>query len=183
MYKLPQQIIQMIEQRYGQSITYPADCDNLSLVISQETRQNISRNTVKRLIGFLSSDSEPRIYTLDIIAHYLGFTNWYALESLVIRQENSGFEMDELDVMKNLAVNQKLVITYDPKRTIEATYTGGRWLKVINSQNSKLLAGDDVCIRVLVKGMAMIADQVIRGGQELGTFVAGKTGGITNIII
>lgn len=173
----------MIEQRYGQPITYPADCDNLSLIICQETRQNISRNTVKRLMGFLSSYSKPRIYTLDIIAHYLGFTNWYALESLVVLQENSGFEMEELDVMKNLTVNQKLVLTYDPKRTVEAIYTGGRWLKVTNSQNSKLLAGDDICIRVLVKGMAMIADHVIRNGQELGTFMAGKTGGITDIII
>lgn len=183
MYKLPPEIIQMVEQRYGQPVTYPADCDNLALAMSRETRQPISRNTVKRLMGFLASDSVPRDYTLDIVAHYLGYTHWPAMESLVVLKENSGFEIDELDVLKGLAVKQKLVLKYDPERIVEAEYAGGRWLKVTSSVNSKLQAGDDVCIRTLVVGKAMIAEQVIRDGQELGSFVAGKVGGITDIII
>lgn len=183
MYKLPQEIIQLIEQRYGQPIVYPADCDNLALVMSRETRQSISRNTVKRLMGFLASDSKPRDYTLDIVAHYLGYTHWYAMESLVVLKENSGFEIDELDVLKGLAVKQKLLLKYDPERTVEAEYAGGRWLKVTSSVNSKLQAGDDVCVRTLVIGKAMIAEQVIRDGRELGSFVAGRVGGITDIII
>lgn len=183
MYKLPLSIIEMVESRYGQSITYPSDCDNLAIVMSKETRQNISRNTVKRLMGFLSSDSEPRTYTLDIVAHYLGFTHWQALLSIVVLKENSGFETDENDVLKSLKINQKIIIKYDPERTIEAVYHGGRWLKVTNSINSKLLSGDEICVVILTCGQPMIADQVIRNGQPLGMFKAGKIGGITDIII
>lgn len=183
MYKLPLSIIEMVESRYGQSITYPSDCDNLALVMSQETRQNISRNTVKRLMGFLSSDSEPRPYTLDIIAHYLGYTHWQALLSIVVLKENSGFEADEQDILKGLKVNQTIIVKYDPERTIEAVYNGGRWLTVTDSINSKLLSGDEVSVVILACGQPLIADQVIRNGRSLGMFKAGKIGGITDIII
>ena len=183
MYRLPQQIIQMVESRYGQSIAYPSDCDNLALVMSQETRQNISRNTVKRLMGFLASDSEPRTYTLDIVAHYLGYTHWQALVSIVVMKENSGFETDEMDVLKRVRINQRIIIKYDPERIIEAVYNGGRWLTVKNSINSKLLSGDEVSVAILACGQPMVADQVIRNGQSLGMFKAGRIGGITDIIL
>lgn len=70
---------QLLSQRLGHPILYPSDCEVLREDIEQSTNQRISTNTLKRLLGFLRTDSVPRAYTLDIIAHYLGFVGYDAL--------------------------------------------------------------------------------------------------------
>ena len=65
-----------MEKKFGKEIRYPSDCDSLSEDIFISTKQKISVSTLKRLLGFVSGVQEPRLYTLDVLAKYLGYNNW-----------------------------------------------------------------------------------------------------------
>lgn len=55
----------------------PKDYSELSLLIFQKTRTNISTSTLKRLMGYLPSNkTQPRLSTLDILSQYVGYTNY-----------------------------------------------------------------------------------------------------------
>ncbi|MBM3921357.1 MAG: hypothetical protein FJ347_09085 [Sphingomonadales bacterium] len=64
---------------YGKEIKYPKDCDALARDITQKTGSRISSSTVKRLLGFIKTNSHPNQYTLDTISNYLGYANWGGL--------------------------------------------------------------------------------------------------------
>ncbi len=76
---LPESIKKQIEVKYGHAIRYPKDCENLAIHITSEIKSNISASTLKRLFGFVKSESKPNKYTLDTIARFLGAENWEIL--------------------------------------------------------------------------------------------------------
>lgn len=172
-----------IENKFGKEIRYPADCEALSAHISDQTGQNISITTLKRMFGFVNGTHEPRLYTLDVLAQYLGYPNWDLYYEKFIHIENSEFftaEQIEIDALKPDAV---IEIIYDPDRIIRLVYQGNFRFNVEHSTNSKLLRGDQLKIMSIVKHYPLIIASVIRDGKDLGRFVAGKSSGITGICI
>ncbi len=73
-------IKKQIEDVYGHEIRYPKDCDALALDITLKTGCTISPSTMKRLFGFIKTDSKPNQYTLDTIAIYIGYKSWEELK-------------------------------------------------------------------------------------------------------
>ena len=69
-------IQEKVEMRFGRPIRYAKDCEILAGSIHAFTGEKISCSTVKRLFGLIESDNEPRLYTLDILAQYLGYINY-----------------------------------------------------------------------------------------------------------
>jgi len=172
-----------IENKFGKEIRYPADCDALSAHISDQTGQSISITTLKRMFGFVAGTHEPRLYTLDVLAQYLGYPNWDVYYEKFIHIENSEFftaEQLEIDGLKPDAV---IEITYDPNRNVKMVYQGNYLFNVEHSTNSKLVKGDQVKIMSIVKHYPLIIVSVIRDGRNLGKFIAGKTSGIKGICI
>ena len=68
-----------IEARYGNPILYSKDCEGLAISINKSGLQRVSITTLKRLFGFARSVDQPRIYTLDILANYIGYNDWGSL--------------------------------------------------------------------------------------------------------
>ncbi|HPF01150.1 MAG TPA: hypothetical protein PKY63_10820 [Bacteroidales bacterium] len=172
-----------VEDTFGKEIRYPADCEALSAHISDKTGQSISITTLKRMFGFVNGTHEPRLYTLDVLAQYLGYPNWDVYYEKFIHIENSEFftaEQIEIDALKPDAV---IEIIYDPDRIIRLVYQGNFRFNVEHSTNSKLLRGDQLKIMSIVKHYPLIIASVIRDGKDLGRFVAGKSSGITGICI
>lgn len=60
---------------YGQWTN--SDYELLSTHISEEVKEYISASSLKRIFGKVSYSSEPSISTLNILARYIGFENWY----------------------------------------------------------------------------------------------------------
>ena len=69
-------IKERIEARFGQIIRYSKDCESLAVDISANTKHTISGSTIKRLMGFVKGVQEPRMYTMDAIAEYLGYSSF-----------------------------------------------------------------------------------------------------------
>lgn len=105
---LPSDIKQRIEDRFGQKIRYSKDCENLAIHISSTCQESISPTTLKRLFGFAQPIANPRAYTLDVLANYLGWSSWEALEKELFTSHTGKVQPDihllqqELSMVQNL---------------------------------------------------------------------------------
>ena len=72
-------IAQKIEARFGRPIRYSKDCEALSKSIEKNCNERISTTTLKRLFGFAKSIDNPRLFTLDVLATYIGYKDWSSL--------------------------------------------------------------------------------------------------------
>jgi hypothetical protein len=171
-------VTDLLKQKSGKDFRLTSDCEYLALDIESVTGEHIGVNTLKRLLGFIDDEREPRTSTLDVIARYLGFENWDILKTFDDRS-NSSFESSSEEIRVNdLSVGQCIQISYLPDRQIELAYLGANRFRVKESANSKLLAGDEMTITHIVQGYPLLVSEVVRDGQSLGAFTAGKAQGI-----
>lgn len=70
------EILKRIRAKVGLEMTRSADFDVLSQSIKDTTNENLGVNTLKRLFGFKTEKVVPRLSTMDIIAQYLGSSDY-----------------------------------------------------------------------------------------------------------
>ncbi|MEI6596405.1 MAG: PAS domain-containing protein [Bacteroidota bacterium] len=73
---VPEIILEKTQQKFGQKIRYPKDCESLSREINKTSDSNISATTLSRIFNLRDENSKPTLRTLDIISEYIGFQNW-----------------------------------------------------------------------------------------------------------
>jgi hypothetical protein len=71
-----QQLRQGVEEAIDTKMRTPKDFDTLSETIYQKTHKRVSSSTLKRFWGYLSSVTVPRLSTLDILAQFIGYTDY-----------------------------------------------------------------------------------------------------------
>lgn len=173
-------IIEKIEERLGHSISTPADCEALSKDIEARTGEHLGVNTLKRMVGLLDSTVEPRQTTLNVLASYLGYSNWLVLNLITSNEGNSEFDGGQRILPTQLQPGKKVQFTYDPDRDVTLVYEGGELFRVTDSHRSKLLPGDLVSVQQFVLGQPLVCS-VLRGDKSLGTLTAGKLAGLTSL--
>jgi hypothetical protein len=85
---IPENIKLLIENRFGRRILYSKDCEALAVSIKRACNATVSSTTLKRIFGFAKSIERPRLYTLDILAKYLNFSDWGSLLNSTPNIEN-----------------------------------------------------------------------------------------------
>jgi len=171
-------VTDLLKQKSNRDFRLPSDCDYLALDIESVTSEHIGVNTLKRLLGFIDDERDPRTSTLDVISRYLGFENWDVLKTFDDRS-NSSFESFSEEIRVNdLSIGQCIQISYLPDRLIEIEYVGANRFRVRNSLNSRLREDDQVTITHIIVGYPLLVSEVIRDGKSLGAFTAGKAQGI-----
>ena len=125
-------------------------------------------------------DKSHRLSTLNVIAQYLGYGSWNDL-TVALSGNNSDFEdIPTLDAA-TLSDGAELLISYVPDRLLRLIHHAGNSFTVTASEHSKLKAGDNIVVAQFTVGYPLFATRVIRDGSELGSFTAGKVGGILSI--
>ncbi len=177
--RLSPKIKDLLSEQCGSGLAAPNDCTVLALDIESKTGEHIGVNTIKRLLGFIDDEREPRVSTLNIIARYLGHDNWETLKLIDNAAGNSDFNesQDELNAAR-LEPGSMIEISYQPDRRLVIKSLGSNEFTVVESLNSKLLVGDLLRLEHIVKGYPLLVSEVIRDGDSLGTFTAGKLQGI-----
>lgn len=177
--KLSPNIKDLLAKHCNHNIATAGDCAILALDIESKTGQHMGVNTLKRLLGFIDDERDPRITTLNIIARYLGYDNWDALKLIDNEKGNSVFDktLDELQSTQ-LMIGTMIEITYRPDRRLVIKHICNNSFEVIESENSKLLEGDMLQIDHIVRGYPLLVNKVEREGTSLGTFTAGNLQGI-----
>ena len=116
-------VIDLLKQKSKKDFRLSGDCEYLALDIESVTGEHIGVNTLKRLLGFIDDEREPRPSTLDIIARYLDFENWDLLKCFDDKS-NSSFSAAEDEIRTiDLPPGQRIKISYLPDRLIELDQT------------------------------------------------------------
>ncbi len=179
--KLPFHIVEMLKRTSGSDLRQPSDCELLSLDIASKTGVRLGATTLKRLVGFAVDERMPHASTLDAIARYLGYAHWDELAA-VDDEGNSDFEAPDGEIRSaDLQVGDEVEITYLPDRRVVLSYLGDHRYRVVQSEHSKLLAGDEVEVLGFVLHHPLLALQVWRGGTPLGQFTAGRVSGLSSV--
>lgn len=171
-------ILEQLKRKSGLSLTTPNDIEALALDIQTVTGERLGINTLKRLTGFIGDEREPRLTTLQIIAQYLGYATWEQAMDMD-GCENSDFDTTPEELRScDLTTGTMVEVRYLPDRRVLFQYQGDNWFVVLESENSKLHAGDKAAITILIQDYPLVATDVIREGNNLGSFTAGKSQGI-----
>lgn len=182
---LPAIVISELENRSGLNLTEPSDAHINILIeeIKQKTGDLLSINTIKRLLGRVDDGNrQPRISTLNALAHYLDYDSW---SSLLIRMSNGSSSFSAIDgelLTSDLEVGQLIEVTYMPDRVLQFLYLGNSQFEVTMSINSKLQPGDTGLITAFIVHFPLIMRQVERQGSLIGPiYTAGRVSGLSSV--
>jgi len=174
----------MIEDKFGQPVRYPRDCDALSSHISKECKTGLSGSTLKRLFGFTKrkGNEQPRLYTLDIISDYLGHKGWEDLsKKLMIGETPSDYiELEEL-VPEKIKRGEIIRLGYENHIEVALMYLGKQQFEVIESTDKKLNPGFLLKFKKAVAHYPLPIAEILDGKLNTGPYVVGKVSGITYI--
>lgn len=173
-------IKQKIEERLGQAVRYPKDCDQLASNISEVCQATLSASTLRRLMGFVNGMNEPRLYTLDVIAEYLGHKGWDELLASfepACGEHEPVIEKLDPDQLKN---GQVIRLTYGPAKVIDIRKVGGM-LQVLTSNEKRVMVNDEVRFKLLELHYPLTLTHHFRQGNSLGKLQLATVSGITSI--
>lgn len=180
-------VIGLIKRASGLEFRKSKDYATLATLISESTGEQVSDNTLRRVMGVKFDGGTPRLSTLDIVARYLGYENWDDLADGEVDKHpkaNSGFrnEIQEI-VSAELSVGRIVTLCYQPNRRLELLYEGNSIFKVIQSNSDNLHSGDRLTINSFIEQQTLFISRVERKGKNIGQYIAGEYGGLKKISV
>jgi hypothetical protein len=170
-----------IELKYGQKVKYPKDCDALALEISEVSKHRISGSTIRRLFGFVSGTQEPRRYTLDVVAEYLGCSCFDELINQFNDNSDQAPQIIERIDSKSLVGGTILKIALNQNNYFKVLFKGDNTFEVIESCNCILQNEDEVNIDKILLHHPLFVAALKRSGQNQDPFVLAKISGVYSI--
>lgn len=173
-------IKQKIETKFGQRIRYSRDCETLAEKIMSECKCTISSSTLRRLFGFAKSNKQPRIYTLDILANYIGHSTW---DELLVSLNNKASANKEIKELKpnTLKYGQRFELTYKPDTELQLEYAGRYQFKVLSAKNSRLKPGEVFKTSIIMLHHPLFILDIEGLPGKDGRLVEARVSGITSI--
>ena len=178
-------IIEQIKKKSGLEFSNAKDFEVLSAMFPVNERLGV--NTLKRLMGYAKSPIAPRKTTLDILAHYLGFSSWETLTGI---QPVESDWMEKAFFADEIREGSIVEASWLPDRHLALRCIGENRFRVTESRNGKLHVDDEVIIYSFRLEYPLQVFQVVRNGEivrdaagnELG-YVAGRQNGLTELFI
>ena len=175
-------LLMQVEARFG-SVTRSTDFVNLSEAIEDTTSELLSASTLKRLWGYVNYLSSPRLYTLDVLCRYVGYSDFGSFCDQIHSDPEfvSGFLSEEHLVAYTLKKGEQVRIGWNPNRLVTLEYIGKNRFEVKDVQNASLRKGDKFTLPAIVKGFPIYIPHIERNGTLTPMYVAGYQDGITLI--
>jgi hypothetical protein len=164
----------------------PNDFDIIQQDINNKVSQSsINAKTLKRLFGYdkTDDDSNIRLYTLDVLAKYVGYENWssYLEHIQLLHGKNSGDFIGERINTEDLKIGDCIQIKWNPKRRSVLKYLGNLCFEIIETENSKWQVGDTFFCKHFILNKPLYVDNLTdkNGLLKSEMFVVGSKDGIT----
>lgn len=172
-----------IQERYKQEIKYAKQAEALAAHINETCKCNISASTIKRLWGFIKlNDFQPRIWTLDIIAEYIGYKGWEDLQDDLAGNKSRKHPKIEAIDCSQVKPGKKLSVYFGKATFISLEALGRSWFIVTGENKSSLNTMDEVSISSIHIHLPINISKIKRQGALLNGFVFGGVTGVTQII-
>lgn len=174
-----------VENYHARPIRTTVDFEALSITVEQQTSERISASTLKRLWGYVNDKHEPRRYTLDVLAKYIGYKHFEAYCEWINSQDATGsdFFCSKKILSSDLTYGATVEIGWSPNRYLLLSYMGNNLYKVKSAKNSKLVEDDEFTVVSFMLGYPLYIPSVVRDEEHLPSFVGGKDGGLTILSI
>lgn len=166
-----------VENLVGRKIKSPKDFDFLSRQIEGYMQEKISVSTLKRMWGYVASESNPSLFNLDLLSRMIGYPDWNAFVGGQDGIASSRFFMRSKLIANALDVGEEVRLTWNPGRIVTVKYLGNDSFKVMESVNSKLEAGDTFVCHQFVAGEPCYLSNFLRKNMEATNYVCGQAGG------
>lgn len=175
-----QSLLDAVEKKYGRPIVAHKDFNTLSVVLDHECHEILSSSTLKRLWGYVSLRTTPRKSTLDILSKYAGYKDFddFRTSRFGNLDDTSGYLATTYLSADIVPENGVLRIGWEPDRLLRLRRIGTNRFEVIESHNSKLKVGDQFETSCFFKGLPLILPRIVRDGENLPSYIAGKEKGL-----
>ncbi|MGN0232050.1 MAG: hypothetical protein ACI4A8_07560 [Muribaculaceae bacterium] len=171
-----------IETAIHHQLTTPKDFDTLREMVFARLHILISATTLKRIWGYLADGVTPRRGTLDILAQYLGYTDFATFEEGSPNDGNeppsSPIMARRIDVDDQLQQGDIIRLSWQPGRVCDVEYEGNRQFRVVASQNTRLTCGDTFKCGLIIDNEPLYIDGLVSGNNKPTAYVCGKKSGI-----
>ena len=173
-------IRQKIEEKFGHPLRYSKQCDALATHIQEVCKLTISPSTLRRLLGFVRNKAQPRDYSLDILAAYVGHKSWtHLLAALDGNREAPEKAIEKLSASQ-VKKAQVIQITYEPGKQVEIEKTGPSF-KVLSTNDKKIQLNDVLDFRLIELHYPLTFTSVTRDGKKIGRVQVATVSGVTGI--
>ena len=182
--KLPPIVISKLEQRSDINLTNPSDRDIKVLLdkIEDATHVRLGLNTMKRFLGRITDIChQSRPGTLNVVAQYLGSSNWLCLLAELKDGSSSFTKLEGELCVSDLTKGQIVEVTYEPDRRIQFKYLGKDQLEITFNECSQLCLGDVCTVRSILPHYPLIMQKVVRDGVVMGSYIGARQGGVSSV--
>lgn len=177
------ELLALVEQKYHKKLQTTTDFDEFSFHFKQQTEENISTSTLKRLWGYVNDSHTPRQHTLNLLAKYIGHEDFNQFRLWLKSSEvyNSSFFSTKQLQTKELTPGQEIEIGWSPNRYLRLRYQGESEYLITEAVQSKLQTGDRFEATTFLMGEPLFLPYILRNGNRTSPFIAGRNGGLTLI--
>lgn len=168
---------------YGRGIHTTTDFEALSVVIEHSINERISASTLKRMWGYVTNRSAPRLATLDILSRYVGKPDFRQFCETLKKSglTESGLFSSVRISASDLAPGAVIRLGWNPDRLILLEYLGASRFRVRENLNSSLRAGDEFEASAFFLGYPLYIPAILRDGADLPAYIAGSINGLTTL--
>ena len=175
------------ENIIGFKMHTPRDFDFLAKSIFNETRDQLSPTTLKRLWGYLQEKEQQtaRLSTLNILSRYIGYPDWdaYCKFQKTDGESESSFLRNNCLHSKSLFKGDKVKLMWQPDRCVTIQHIGLNMFKVVDSKNSKLQVNDTFTCERIVENAPLLLSALIHNNGDPVNYICGQKGGVKFQII
>ncbi len=171
---------ELVERRFGAGVNTPAEFNRLNDDIGARIGVSLSVSTLMRVWGYVASAARPNASTLNTLARYAGYRDFkqFVVNSGTDRDASEDVVSPRISVLEELAVRDRVRITWQPDRECVVRYLGGGQFVVELAQATKLHPGDTFTCALIIDGEPLYLDNLVRAGNAPVAFVCGKRGGV-----
>ncbi len=167
-----------VEGLVGRTIKSPKDFDFLARQIQGYTDETISVSTLKRIWGYVATQSKPSRYNLNLLSRMVGYPDWNNFVSGNGASASSRFFVKSKLMAQALMEGEEVRLTWSPGRVLTIAYRGNELFEVLESVNSKLAVGDTFICHQFVADEPLYLSNLKHPGIPPCNYVAGQNGGI-----
>lgn len=175
------ELLRQVEEKFGRRLSTTTDFELLSFVVEREINEMISASTLKRLWGYVSYSSTPRIATMDTLCRYLGQKDF---KEFCKKLKDSGAIVSTFFTSKtieasSLKASDRVLLGWAPNRLVRLKYLGDCCFEVESAENAKMQVGDRFEASEFILGVPLFISTIHRtDGSATPPYVAAKAEGL-----
>ncbi len=175
------ELLRQVERKFGHRLSTTTDYELLSFVMEREIGEMVSASTLKRLWGYVSYSSTPRIATMDTLCRYIGHKDFRAFCKSLKDSDAvvSAFFSTKAVETAEMEEGTTVQLGWSPNRLVSLKCLGGSRFEVLSAENTKLQVGDRFEASEFLLGAPLYIASVLHAdGTKTPPYVAGKVEGL-----